>query len=362
MRLFHYSASLLALIILSAISFSAIAGCDVRTSAGTPAPQMADGISILLSNTSRCPTNVFMFRDEIKSAGLSIESTMVNNEGFHNPSNGSFSFFEIVSGKLGENTIERGDFFFGHFTTVNENNELTAAQDPEPKSLMIEAFAWDTQKELFNFYELRGTGKTGQWFYRGDSADIYADNTSLHRQEDPLHPQFGTRLRCSGCHGAGGPIMKELSEPHNDWWTGSRKLDFGGRTINTSIRDIVDQLVPAEKLAESVKLGIKRLNNSKFIADNSALSLQEKLRPLFCPVEMNLTSDHLPNDASNKEVHIPLAFFVNPLLVNDAAYVNIQRVDYENALKKAGSHFEGTTLSDCFNLARQASINLCADC
>ncbi|MBA3660629.1 MAG: hypothetical protein H0W64_02780 [Gammaproteobacteria bacterium] len=79
---------------------------------------------------------------------------MVANHGYHNPKEGSFSFFEIVSGKLNSNTIQRGDFFCGHFTTVNENDELTADQRLSTK-LLVEAFAWDVDKELFNFYDQR---------------------------------------------------------------------------------------------------------------------------------------------------------------------------------------------------------------
>lgn len=177
--------------------------CTILTSSSTEATHLNDGISILLSSNKECPKDVFEFRKQIKTAHLTIETTMVANRGYHNPSEGSFSFFEVVTGTLDATMIQRGDFFFGHFTTVDENNELTADQGPaaEPR-LMIEAFAWDANKKLFNFYELIGDGNNNQWFYRGDSADIYADNMLLHRQPDPSHPQFGTRLRCSGCHGS----------------------------------------------------------------------------------------------------------------------------------------------------------------
>jgi hypothetical protein len=324
------------------------AACTITTSEGKNAANMADGINIILSSNDRCPNNVFEFREQIKAAGLKIETTMVANRGFHNPTLGSFSFFEIVSGKIHSTIIQPGDFFFGHFTTVDQNDELTADQGPttEPR-LMIEAFAWDVEKEVFNFYELIGDGNDNHWFYRGDSADIYTDITLLHRQPDPTHPQFGNRLRCSGCHGAGGPIMKEIHAPHNDWWEPQRKLDFGGRKLNVSIREIVENLVPPDRLAQSVLLGIKRLENSKSTSGLNKRSLQEKLRPLFCPVEVNFMSDLNPNENANNMIAIPNEFFINKKLLNNTDQtILITRKAYHQALSKAGSHFPETTLSD----------------
>lgn len=327
---------------------STFAACTILTSSGEYAKNIGDGIGVLLSSSKDCPKDVFEFRKQIKAAHLIIETTMVANRGYHNPSQGSFSFFEMVTGKLDSIIIKRGDFFFGHFTTVDENNELTADQGPttEPR-LMIEAFAWDANKGLFNFYELIGDGNNNQWFYRGDSADVYADNALLHRQPDPSHPQFGNRLRCSGCHGAGGPIMKEIYAPHNDWWEPIRKLDFGGRKFNNSLFDMVEHLVPPDRLAESVVLGIKKLEGSKIVQDMHGLSLQEKLRPLFCPVEINFMSDMTPNEERDYDIKIPVEFLINKKLTdNQIANIFIIRHTYENTLISTGSHFPGTSLPD----------------
>lgn len=343
-RVFSYS--ILAMLLL--YMQCAYAACSVKSSLEKQPGNLADPISAILTSSKKCPENVFELREQIKFAGLTIKTTMVANRGYHNPSQGSFSFFEMVTGKLNSITIQPGDFFFGHFTTVDENDELTADQGPtsEPR-LMIEAFAWDANKELFNFYELIGDGKNNQWFYRGDSADIYADNVLLHRQPDPSHPQFGNRLRCSGCHGAGGPIMKEIHAPYNDWWEPNRKLDFGGRKFNQSILDMVENLVPPERLAESVMLGMKKLETNKAKQEMSALTLQEKLRPLFCPVEVNFMSDIVPNEVKNPEIQIPIDFFINKKLVgNQIENILITRNAYVAALDANGSHFPETSLSD----------------
>jgi hypothetical protein len=341
--------SLFTLII--AFAHPAFAACSVLNSAGQSVPPTADALGLLLQSDDACPTDVFAFRKRLQAADLNLETTMVANRGFHNPTAGSFSLFEIVSGKLTakENTvaINPGDFFFGHFTAVSTDNHLINDQNPEKGSLMIEAFAWDAKKELFNFYELRGDGKQGQWFYRGDSNDIVADNALLHRQPDPNEPQFGNRLRCSACHDAGGPIMKELSEPHNDWWEPKRKLDFGGRLPDETLRAMIVKLSPSDRLAKSVGQGIQKLYDSKLFDKHiRSHSLQEQLRPLFCPVELNFSSDIIPNDEKDSAIEIPAEFFIDTRLLAENTSISISRAHYEAALTAAGSHFPETVLPD----------------
>lgn len=321
---------------------SIFAMCTVLTSSNEAAIKTGDPISIILNSTHNCPVNVLAFRKVLKTNGLQLEPSMVANRGFHNPSNGSFSLFEIVSGTLSKTDlrVEKGDFFFGHFITATTQHQLILDQTPAKNALMIEAFAWDPEKKLFQFYELRGDGKQGQWYYRGSSADIILDNSQLHRQTDPATPEFGNRLRCSACHSAGGPIMKELAAPHNDWWEPIRKLDFGNNIPDADLQLIMDTLVPADKLKESVIAGIKKLESIPVTT-----SLQEQLRPLFCPVELNLMSDNQPNNIKNNTVEIPNAFFIDPHFFNDAINPSIQisRKYYREALALTASHFPETT-------------------
>lgn len=317
------------------------ATCTILTSSNQIAFKTGDPISIVLNSTDNCPVNVLAFRKLLKTDGLQLEPSMVANRGFHNPTSGSFSLFEIVSGTLSKTGlhIENGDFFFGHFITATTQHQLILDQTPAKNALMIEAFAWDPEKKVFQFYELRGDGKQGQWYYRGSSADIILDNNQLHRQTDPANPAFGDRLRCSACHSAGGPIMKELAAPNNDWWEPVRKLDFGDNIPDATLLQILDTLVPANKLSESVIAGIKKLENIP-----APISLQEQLRPLFCPVELNLMSDNLPNSTDSKTVAIPGAFFIDPHFLTNTnnTSILISRVDYSEALSQAKSHFPET--------------------
>lgn len=337
--------------LLCFILFSPIvyATCPILNSKEQPARPQYDPLYLLLQSESDCTDDVFKFRRWLKQVGLTLKTTMVANRGFHNPSEGSFSLFEMVTGDLHQNTIKTGDFFFGHFTTLDANDHLTADQNPQKDSLMIEAFAWDDKKGAFNFYELRGNGKNGQWFYRGDSLDILADNTLLHRQPDPNHPAFGERLRCSACHGAGGPIMKEIYPPHNDWWEPDRPLDFGGKTFDSSLEEILTTLVSADSLATAVNQGIKKLNRSPlFYEQVNSLSLQEQLRPLFCPVELNFNSDVASNDQNSPYILIPTEFFIDSRLLppHYKSTITISRNHYNAALKTLGSHFPETKRQD----------------
>jgi hypothetical protein len=93
-------------------------------------------------------------------------------------------------------------------------------------------------------------------------------------------------------------------------------------------------------------LGIKKLENSKIMREMNTLSFQEKLRPLFCPVEVNFMSDMRPNEEKKSQIKIPMSFFINKKLVSNQRDILITRNAYETVLRAAGSHFPETSLSD----------------
>ena len=304
--------------------------CVIRDNAGKAVLNNSDALGKLLLSSGACPPNVFELRARLLAAGATIKTTFVANRGFHNPGDGSFSMFEIVSGKLSPLGIEiaDGEFLFGHFTGTS-GSKLIANQQPD--GLMVELIAWDPVKQVFNFYEVIGDGQRSQWFYRGDSMDIMADVELLHRQPVPTRPQFGKRLRCSGCHTAGGLIMKELAGPHNDWWMSNRPLPFGSQKPDPELLRILKGLVDADALAASVKVGAAHLKASeKFQAARKTRSFQEQLRPLFCPVELNLESDAQPFDDKAAQLTIPSDFFVDPRLARKD--IVISRAHYDAAL------------------------------
>lgn len=305
--------------------------------------KMNDPLFFLVSNSSRCPGSIQELKQRITVNGLLIQTSMVANRGRKNPSEGSFSFFESIYGQLptGE-SINKGSFFLGYFTALKDGT-LILDQAPEHNKLLIEVIAWDKQKMLFNFYELRGL-KNGQtrWFYRGDSKDAYKDNTWLYRDHPENEPHFGSRMRCSACHNSGGPIFKEMAQPHNDWWTSNRPLILKPNTPDNEVQALVEQVVDADMLAHDVQQGAAQLvESNEMIQFQSTLSLQEQLRPLFCTTEINLESNlKMPK----KGVAIPSAFWINPLLGH--IDLSVSADEYQQLLESFDMQFPETSLKD----------------
>ncbi len=315
-----------------------------------------DALFKLLTKQARCPGNALEFRELVAKNGMSFKTAMVANRGFHNPlPQGSFSFFEGIVGAYGGQTLIPGDWFFGHFTAASiDNTALTSVMVPQqaatPDNLLLETLVWDPVKQVFNFYEIRGNGEGGIWFYRGDSNDIVADIKNLHRAYDPSQPIFAgpvnagkatmPRLRCSGCHMNGGPIMKELKAPHDSWWRTERPLDFGALRIAPELKPIIENVVSADDFHEWIKAGdAKLLASAPYWKKRTALSLQEQLRPIFCEQEVNLESDLEPLEGPDMTIAAPVGAFVDPRLVPDVGAVTISKLLYVNALNAFNAQF-----------------------
>ncbi len=319
-------------------SHQAQAACTIYNSDGSNATLKADALARVLSSNTTCPTSAPALKALLSQRGLRTEPSMVANRGFHNPELGSFSFFERVSGQ----GLERGDFFFGHFTAKSADRTLQLDQAPAAGKLLIELIVWDSAKGYYNFYELIGSGGSARWFYRGDTADILSDNALLYRTSGT--PQFGSKLRCSACHTSGGPIMKELAFPHNDWWTRAKGLPLGSAQPSGEVKTWLASLVDASEFAQSVSAGIHRLENSgSYQALKANTSLQEQLRPLFCETEINIESD-LGNGSA---VAIPSAFFLSPLLGSMSigmpwssygSLLNAHRMNFPETMRQDADH------------------------
>jgi hypothetical protein len=304
---------------------------------------MQDPLFLMLSEVSTCPGSIQELRTLFKNQGINEQISMVANRGRNNPEEGSFSFFESVYGQSSQTiSINKGDLFLGYFTGL-KGNTIILDQQPEAHKLLIEVIAWDSQKELYNFYELRGMdSRETRWFYRGDSADAYKDNTWLYRDNPADVPHFGNRMRCSACHNSGGPILKELSKPHNDWWTVSRPLLLEPNQPDEEVQAILQQVIDADVLADDVNTGSLKLEASSQVAQiQKELSLQEQLRPLFCTTEINLESNLNLSEHTNS---IPSSFWINPLLGD--INVAVAPADYLQLLQDFDMHFPETTFRD----------------
>lgn len=315
-------------------------GCVPAFPEGVPATSNDDALSRLLAAGEGCPPDVMALRERLLAGGARLATALVNNRGYHS-AEGSYSLFEAVRGRVAGREVGAGEFFFGHFTAA-EGTLLRPDQATRAGNLMVEAIAWDGAKAAFNFFELVGDGARGRWHYRGDSRDVARDVALLHREAGGGAP-FGRALRCSGCHLNGGPILKELDAPHNDWWTQARPLPFGGRKPDGALAAMLVGLVDADAFAADVREGSRRLEAAPGrAAFRREQSVPERLRPLFCPHEINLVSD----DGAGGEgrVSVPAASLVDPRL--GAGQLAFGRAHYEAALGSLGARFEGTGRRD----------------
>jgi len=296
-----------------------------------PAPQ--DPVARLLAAQSACAKDAVAFVGALKKDGVRLEPTMVNFDGFHNP--GGFFIFEIASREGGPFAIQRGDLVFGHFTEADGNRLVSVKGNTR---LVIELIAWDPDKQFYNFYELTD----GAWVYRGDSKNILDDIRGLHRQRAASARPFGPKLRCSGCHVNGGLVQKELAQPHNDWFVRERPLPLGKLKPDAFVQSRLDDLVDAGELRALVLASPRRLADStgyrKVMAERS---MQERLRPLFCPLEINIESDASPFDDNKPKLRVPSAFFLDPRLATEE--ISVGRPDYEAALGKLNSSLPDDT-------------------
>lgn len=329
-------ALLLAIVLGPSIIFTAgtASACSVLDSNGAAAPPQSDLLFTTLIARAHCPNDVRELKAQFAMKGAQFAPALVANRGFHNSAAGSFSFFEKVVGVAAE-----GEVFFGHFTAL-EKDVVVLDQSPRRGKLMVELIAWDAKKGYYNFYELIGTSLTSaQWYYRGDTADILKDNRYLHLDPPPGENKFGTTLRCSACHVSGGPIMKELEAPHNDWWTSNRPLPMG--QTSTEVNSWLTQLIDAKDFAAGVQAGILKLEASgSYQKLKSSRSLQEQLRPLFCDQEINLESDQ----QQDGDVQVPSAFFMNPLL--GSVSLALPRAKYADLLERNHLRFPETDRRD----------------
>jgi hypothetical protein len=181
-----------------------------------------------------------------------------------------------------------------------------------------------------------------------------ADVTRVNAGANPPVFAEAPKLRCSGCHTLGAPIMKELDAPHNDWWTTARKLNLGPFSLSSGTSPLDSAHVAgslfrnaadASNLSKQVKATIDRLVAARSEAVPSGLTLKHQLRSLITTMEMNLVSDSAPlNDSARTSIEIPQDFFVDARLVGDRRPISVDKAIYGKALAKVGSRFaEGET-------------------
>ncbi len=302
----------------------------------------SDLLAVLLSRSAECPQDVRELKKLLAEDGLQELPAIVANRGRHNPGQGSFSIFESMKGQsrvLEGQALLPEHLYFGHFTQLDPTKSVALDQTNASGKLLIEVIAFDFKKGIYNFYELIGSERGPKWFYRGDSIDALEDNKFLKLGRAP---QFGTKMRCSACHNSGGPIMKELAAPHNDWWTSLRKLPFGTNRPGPELTSYLNRFIDAGEFSRNVQAGMKLLERKNL---SQGRGLREKLRPLFCTTEINLVSDVTPLATPGKPLEVPSAVFVDPLFTGKLR-VEMRKDLYLSALKQLNSRFHETNDED----------------
>jgi hypothetical protein len=116
---------------------------------------------------------------------------------------------------------------------------------------------------------------------------------------------------------------------------------LGSLKPDAFIRGKLTDLVDAGELSKQVVASSRRLAASPgYRKVLETRSMQEQLRPLFCPMEVNIESDSAPFDDRKPMLQIPSAFFVDSRLAT--ASISAKREHYETALQKMRSSLPET--------------------
>ena len=207
--------------------------------------------------------------------------------------------------------------------------------DPE----RIEALGFDSVRGRFNYYVMdrSAPAEPPSWKFRGSSEG--ADQLSA----------AGRRGTCMACHINGGPVMKELLRPWNNWHSFDARAEYLLPVANPTVRWPVATQSPrfrevldgAEKLEGKIiasigQFNIKRLEAAleKTPGGGVATDAQGRakvlrgrrlLRPLFETTEFNLISSteksglhplpQVSTQGPSGSVRIPDSFFLNANLI-----------------------------------------------
>jgi hypothetical protein len=315
-----------------------------------------DAVRRLLLAAPPVPRDIFEIRQRLAAHGGKLRAHLVVNGGHNNPARTTahqikFMAFETYTNSTPGKTLEEDELFLGFF--LGEDNKALVVLPG-----FVEIIAWDRTKQVYNFWELIGP----EWHYRGDSNDVLTNVQRINLAD--ASPTFtfvrhsptdrAPVLRCSGCHTLGGPIMKELEAPHNDWWTQARllnlgpyKLQAGSNATNPAhvaarLFDGTHEATDAANLSAQVKNGMDRLLAARANHGAGGQSVKQQLRSLFTTMEINLVSDRVPlteRERQNGAVEIPPDFFVDSRLVGNREAIPVPLVLYREALTQVEARF-----------------------
>jgi hypothetical protein len=302
----------------------------------TPQPMTAaelkllgDPIFLLVLKDNAAATNLRQIENLIQSVP-SKRKIFVVDETIANPARNQnqarravITFSGSTQGQILDNNLMLSVFF----------DEQQFPENPE----RIEAWGFDSGRGRFNYYVMDRSAGVHSWKFRGSSDG--ADGLDL----------AGRSGTCLACHRNGGPVMKELLRPWNNWHSVDSQATYLLSTANPSARWPValqsprfrERLDQAENLEGKIIAAIRQFNTKRVEAalqknsdgtvavDGQGLSKvlegRRVLKPLFQTTEFNLTSSQqksrlhpLPATSTqgpDEPVVIPNSFFLNANLI-----------------------------------------------
>lgn len=295
-----------------------------------------DAFALGVAGLPQPPLAIAALRATLRGWGGRLIPHLVANEGRHHPASGSFSAFEAYEGPSPAGEMQPGMLFIGWFMG-REGERLVALEGPEA-GLVVEVMAWDPKAEAYSYWELIGRGGTLAWHFRAQGPELLQEGLAVAPGLGGAN-RYGSGPRCTGCHTLGGPVMKELEGPHNDWWRAARPLPLGGARLwpGSLPAEAFSHAADASAFARRVQAGMRRWARAP--QGPASLPWPQALRSLVGPMEFNLVSDAAPNEAQAPELLIPAACFVDPFLAPNAPPIRLPRPAYEAACRAAGLAF-----------------------
>jgi hypothetical protein len=249
--------------------------------------------------------------------------------------------------------------------TLDQNVMFSVGFNAEqfPTANFIEVMGWDDSSGIFNYYKFdkASSESSGSWKFRGNSADVDTLSTSARQ---------GT---CMQCHINGGPLMKELDLPWNNWHSLSDIVPYLSqgnsswpivKAANSPLKDLegAETLETATIMPSTTRFNDRRLERLKSPDGKSILDARRLLKPLFVTTEYNLVSSRdlsslhpfsNPARSSGSAIGVPNSFFLNSKLLDnlninadlsDVAFFN--RKDYEHLLRQTKTTLNGQQPGD----------------
>jgi len=233
---------------------------------------------------------------------------------------------------------------------LDTNVMLSAALTPDSvRPGFIEGWGWDDARGRYNYYRLDKKGGALSWKFRGSSLD--ADNLTAAQRD-------GT---CMACHLNGGPVMKELPIPWNNWFSFRSQPEYlttgGANHWPIAEGPHLAVLLGAEDLEISFILPALRQFNGRriqrLIKSNSPGGApittagkqqitdgKRALRPLFETTEYNITSSsnfsglHPLGDTGTgppEDIIVPDTYFLNANLMAGGGVPGYSGIDVPRA-------------------------------